>query len=75
MCLTYLDRDARDIVWQLVKTAFASVADYAIVPMQDLLELAQLRQDECSGSRRRELELAVPCRRLRRKACRKAGVG
>jgi 4-alpha-glucanotransferase len=37
--LTYLDREAGDIVWQLVKTAFASVADYTIVPMQDLLEL------------------------------------
>jgi len=37
--LSYLDRDGTDIVWQLVKCALASVADYAIIPMQDLLEL------------------------------------
>ena len=37
--LAYFDRDKTDIVWQMVKCALASVADYAIIPMQDLLEL------------------------------------
>jgi 4-alpha-glucanotransferase len=37
--LDYLDRDKEDVVWQLVQCALASVADYAIIPMQDLLEL------------------------------------
>ena len=37
--LAYFDRDREEIVWQLVKCALASVADYAIIPMQDLLEL------------------------------------
>lgn len=37
--LAYFDRDGGDIVWQMVKCALASVADYAIIPMQDLLEL------------------------------------
>jgi 4-alpha-glucanotransferase len=37
--LGYFDRDRKDIVWQMVKCALASVADYAIIPMQDLLEL------------------------------------
>ncbi len=38
--LAYFDRDGGDIVWQMVKCALASVADYAIIPMQDLLELS-----------------------------------
>jgi 4-alpha-glucanotransferase len=37
--LDYLDRGRADIVWHLVKCVLASVADYAIIPMQDLLEL------------------------------------
>lgn len=37
--LAYFDRDGDDIVWQMVKCALASVADYSIIPMQDLLEL------------------------------------
>lgn len=37
--LAYFDRDGNDIVWQMVKCALASVADYCIIPMQDLLEL------------------------------------
>jgi 4-alpha-glucanotransferase len=37
--LAYFDRDRDDIVWQLVICSLASVADYSIIPMQDLLEL------------------------------------
>lgn len=37
--LSYFDREREEIVWQMVKCALASVADYAIIPMQDLLEL------------------------------------
>jgi len=37
--LDYLDRDRADIVWHMVQCTLASVADYAIIPMQDLLEL------------------------------------
>lgn len=37
--LAYLDREADHIVWHLIACALASVADYAIIPMQDLLEL------------------------------------
>ncbi|MBI4870233.1 MAG: 4-alpha-glucanotransferase [Candidatus Riflebacteria bacterium] len=35
----YLGRDPRDIVWELIRAAFQSVACMAIVPMQDLLDL------------------------------------
>jgi 4-alpha-glucanotransferase len=35
----YLARDGRAIHWDLIRTAFASVADLAIVPMQDVLGL------------------------------------
>ena len=37
--LAYLDRDRHDLVWHMIRCALASVADYAITPMQDLLEL------------------------------------
>lgn len=35
----YLGVDGRDIVWDLIRTCLASVADRAIVPVQDLLGL------------------------------------
>ncbi|MFI5372883.1 MAG: 4-alpha-glucanotransferase, partial [Candidatus Eisenbacteria bacterium] len=35
----YLGRDGGDIAWDLIRAAFASVADTAIVPLQDVLEL------------------------------------
>ncbi len=35
----YMGTDAHDIVWDLIRLAFASVADMAIIPMQDLLTL------------------------------------
>ena len=35
----YLARDDHDIVWDFIRMAFSSVAQYAIIPMQDLLSL------------------------------------
>jgi len=35
----YLASDGRDIAWDLIRLALASVADWAIVPLQDLLSL------------------------------------
>jgi 4-alpha-glucanotransferase len=35
----YLGRDDHDIVWDFIRLAMASVARYAIVPMQDVLNL------------------------------------
>lgn len=35
----YLARPDDDIVWDLIRTAYASVAKYAIIPMQDFLVL------------------------------------
>jgi len=35
----YLGRDGSDIAWDLIRTALASVANTAIVPMQDVLRL------------------------------------
>ena len=37
----YLGRDARDITWDFIRLAWSSVADYAIVPLQDLLDLGR----------------------------------
>lgn len=34
---TYLARDGHDICWDMIRAAFASVAETAIVPMQDIL--------------------------------------
>lgn len=36
---TYLGRDGSDISWDLIRTALASVADLAIIPLQDILRL------------------------------------
>lgn len=38
-CLRYLGANAKTINWDLIKAAYASVADIAIVPMQDILGL------------------------------------
>jgi 4-alpha-glucanotransferase len=35
----YLGRDGSDIAWDLIRLAFSSVAELAIVPMQDVLRL------------------------------------
>jgi 4-alpha-glucanotransferase len=36
---TYLGRDGADIAWDMIRTALASVADLAIIPLQDILRL------------------------------------
>ena len=38
-CLQYLNSDGLEINWDFIRTALASVADVAIVPVQDLLGL------------------------------------
>jgi 4-alpha-glucanotransferase len=35
----YLARDGSDIAWDLIRLAWASVADYAVAPLQDVLDL------------------------------------
>ena len=38
-CLKYLDTDGREIHWDFVRAVFASVADTALIPLQDILGL------------------------------------
>lgn len=38
-CLDYLNSDGEEIHWDFIRTVFASVADTAIVPLQDVLGL------------------------------------
>jgi 4-alpha-glucanotransferase len=35
----YLAREGSDVAWDLIRTAWSSVADYALAPLQDLLDL------------------------------------
>ena len=35
----YVARDGSDIVWDMIRLAYASVADLAVAPLQDLMEL------------------------------------
>jgi 4-alpha-glucanotransferase len=35
----YMGRDGTDITWDMIRLAFASVADLALVPLQDVLDL------------------------------------
>ncbi len=37
--LSYLGRDGHDIAWDLIRLALQSVADLAIIPLQDVLDL------------------------------------
>src|SRR5215831_9772905 len=36
-CLSYLGTDGREINWDMIRTAMASVANFAVLPLQDLL--------------------------------------
>jgi 4-alpha-glucanotransferase len=38
-CLKYLDSNGKQIAWDMIRAAFASVADTAITPLQDVLGL------------------------------------
>ncbi len=38
-CLKYLDSNGKEIHWDFIRSAFSSVADTAIVPLQDVLGL------------------------------------
>jgi 4-alpha-glucanotransferase len=38
-CLDYLNTDGREIHWDFIRAVLASVADTAIIPLQDLLGL------------------------------------
>jgi 4-alpha-glucanotransferase len=35
----YLGHEAKDVAWDLIRLAWASVADYAVAPLQDVLDL------------------------------------
>lgn len=37
----YLARDGSDIAWDLIRLAWSSVADYAVAPLQDVLDLGR----------------------------------
>jgi 4-alpha-glucanotransferase len=38
-CLKYLDSDAEEINWDLIRSVYASVANMAVVPLQDVIGL------------------------------------
>jgi 4-alpha-glucanotransferase len=38
-CMNYLDTDGKEIHWDFIRALFASVANTAVVPLQDLLGL------------------------------------
>lgn len=46
----YLARDGQDICWDLIRAAFASVAETAIVPIQDILSLGSEARMNTPGS-------------------------
>ena len=49
----YLNTDGAEIHWDMIRLAFSSVADTAIIPLQDILGLDQPRADEHAGQRRK----------------------
>jgi len=48
----YLGSDGKDIVWDLIRAAFASVADAALIPLQDVLSLGGSARMNTPGSSR-----------------------
>jgi 4-alpha-glucanotransferase len=38
-CCRYLDRDGENITWDLIRTAWSSVAEISVAPLQDFLDL------------------------------------
>jgi 4-alpha-glucanotransferase len=46
----YLARDGSDIAWDLIRCAWSSVADYAIAPLQDVLDLGTEARMNLPGS-------------------------
>ena len=55
----YLARDGSDIAWDLIRLAWASVADYAIAPLQDVLNLGTEATHELPGPAAGQLGLAL----------------
>jgi 4-alpha-glucanotransferase len=47
--LCYLNRDGSDICWDLIRLAMASVADAAVVPLQDVLRLGSEARQNTPG--------------------------
>jgi 4-alpha-glucanotransferase len=45
----YIARDGGDISWDMIRLAFASVADSAIVPLQDLMSLSNIARMNFPG--------------------------
>jgi 4-alpha-glucanotransferase len=46
----YLGRDGHDIAWDLIRLAWSSVADYAVAPLQDVLNLGSEARMNLPGS-------------------------
>ena len=55
----YMGIDAHDIAWNMIRLAFSSVADMAVVPMQDLMGLGQRSTHELPWQSWRLLALAI----------------
>ena len=51
-CLEYLDSDGSDIHWDYIRAVLASVADTAVIPLQDLLGLGNEARMNLPNSRK-----------------------
>ena len=58
----YLGLDGREVHWEFIRAVLASVADTAIVPVQDLLGLGSERAHESARHGRRQLAMAPASR-------------
>jgi 4-alpha-glucanotransferase len=60
----YLGSDGSDPVWELIRCAIASVAEFALIPMQDLLELPGEARMNLPGSPHGNWEWRCPANAL-----------
>ena len=60
--LRYMDTDGDEIHWDMIRLAFSSVADTAIIPLARHPRAGHPRPDEHARQARRKLGMAVPDR-------------
>ncbi len=68
-CRDYLNADPNEIHWSFIRSAFASVADTAVVPMQDLLGLGHEARMNRPSSSSGNWDWRMPAKALSSKLC------
>ena len=72
--LTSTSTDDSEINWVMIRAVLASVADVAIVPLQDVLGLGSSARMNLPGHSQRKLEMALSSGRIERRVERETSI-